>query len=176
MTTNKFAWSCAVLFQLLAACASQPVTAPVPSALVPAGERPVERLVARGVQTYECRAKPGDPSSAAWIYVAADLELFDAQGKSAGKHTFPPPVWVALDGSAFVGSVSARADAPQAGAAQWLLLSARSTGGEGRFSKITSLQRVSTVGGVAPIRACDLKSIHAKETVPFTAEYVLFAK
>jgi hypothetical protein len=136
----------------------------------------VERLSARGVQTYECRAKPGDASNAAWVYVAAELELFDVNGKAAGRHTFSPPVWEAPDGSKFVGTRKAHADAPQVGAAPWLLLSTKSTGGEGRFSKITSLQRVNTKGGVAPGGGCDVKAIGRKERVAFGADYVLFSR
>ncbi len=149
---------------------------PVPANLVPPGERAVDRIAARGVQTYECRAKPGDPANAAWVYVAANVDLLDGQGQRTGGHRAPPPVWEASDGSRFVGEVKARADAPVPGAAQWLLLTTRSTGTAGRFSAVTSLQRVNTAGGVAPPRGCDAKTIGVREQVPFTAEYVLFTK
>ena len=162
-------------FLALTACASQPLQTVVPANLVPTGERQVERLSARGLQTYECRAKPGDASSAAWVYVAAALELFDANDKPAGRHTFSPPVWEAPDGSKFAGTQKARADAPEAGDAPWLLVSTKSTGAEGRFAKISSLQRVNTKGGVAPAGGCDMKAIGKKQQVPLRADLILFS-
>jgi hypothetical protein len=168
--------SCCISLLLLTACAGQPVQTPVPASLVPAGEREVGRFVGRNMQTYECRAKPGDASSAVWIYVASEGGLFDAQGREVGKHTFPPPVWIASDGSKIAGSIRARLDAPRAGSAQWLLLSTQSTGGEGRFSKITSMQRLNTSGGMPPAGRCETSTIGARERVPLTADYVLFEK
>src|SRR5512139_1843379 len=153
----------------LTACASPPLQTAVPANLVPAGERQVERLSARGLQTYECRATPGDASKAAWVYVASTLELFDASDKPAGRHTFPPPVWEAPDGSKFAGT-------QKAGAAPWLLVSTRSIGAEGRFAKITSLQRVNTKGGVAPAGGCDMKAIGRREQVPLRADLILFSR
>jgi len=173
--TSRNAFLYILLFLALTACASPPIETAVPANLVPAGERQVERLSAHGLQTYECRAKPGDASSAAWVYVAAELELFDVNAKPAGRHTFSPPVWEAPDGSKFAGTQKARADAPEAGAAPWLLVSTKSTGAEGRFAKITSLQRVNTKGGVAPVSGCDTKAIGKKELVPLRADFILFS-
>ena len=164
-----------IAIALLTACASPPPQTAAPAHLIPTGERQVERLSARGLQTYECRATPGDASRAAWVYVASSLELLDANDKPAGRHTYPPPVWEAPDGSKFVGTQKARADAPEAGAAPWLLVSTRSTGPEGRFAKITSLQRLNTKGGVAPASGCDMKTIGNKEQVPLRADLILFS-
>jgi Protein of unknown function (DUF3455) len=161
---------------LLTACTVQPVQTPVPANLIPAGERQVDRVASRGMQTYECRAKPGHASRPEWVYVSSETELLDGQGQSVGTHTFPPPVWDAHDGSRFSGTIKARAPAPQAGAAPWLLISARSIGGEGRFSKITSLQRVNTEGGVVPTRRCDVTTVGAKERVALISEFILFSK
>lgn len=161
---------------MLAGCATQPAQLAVPTNLVPDGERAIDRLSARGKQIYECRARPADKSATAWVYIAADLDLTDAQGRVVGKHTSPPAVWVANDGSRIVGEIKARADAPQAGAAPWLLVSTRSTGGEGRFAKVTSLQRVNTVSGVAPSSGCDETTIGKNQAVQFTSEYVLFTR
>ena len=163
-----------VLTFLFTACAGQPMQVPVPASLVPAGEREVYRFAAHGMQTYQCKTHA--VSGAVWTYVASELQLFDDRGEVVGRHTFPPPVWVAVDGSKFAGQVKTRANSPQAGAGQWLLLSARSTGAEGRFSRITSLQRVNTVGGVAPLSRCDVGNIGAAERVPLAAEFVFFSK
>lgn len=160
---------------LLAACAVTPVT-PVPANLQPTGEREVERFASRGNAVYECRAKVGDPSGAAWAYASAEADLLDSEGRTVGRHTFPPPVWESNDGSRIAGQIKARADAPSPGAVPWLLVATRSTGNEGRLAKTTSLQRVNTAGGAAPVGGCDAKSLGSKQRVPFTADYVLFAK
>jgi hypothetical protein len=156
---------------LLSACASAP---PVPSVLVPAGESAVGRIAARGVQIYECRAKAGAPGGTEWAFVGPEADLFDASGYPAGKH-YAGPHWEAGDGSKVVGSVKARVDAPVAGAIPWLLLTAKSVGNNGKLSKVTSIQRVNTVGGVAPAAGCDATTIGKGARVPYSADYVLFA-
>ena len=161
---------------LLAACANRPMApeVPVPAALAPAGERLVSRVAARGVQIYECRAKAGGPSGTEWTFVAPEADLFDAAGSAAGKH-YAGPHWEDGDGSKIVGSVKARADAPQAGAIPWLLLTARSVGGDGRFAKVTSVQRINTVGGAAPAGGCDAAALGRSVRVPYTADYLFFS-
>jgi len=97
---------------LLAACAARLTGTPVPAALDPAGQRLSERVAAKGVQIYECRAKPGAPDAAQWVFVAPEAELLDARGSIAGTH-YAGPHWESRDGSKIVGSVTARADAPR---------------------------------------------------------------
>lgn len=160
----------------LSGCASKrPSDAPVPPVLVPAGEKAVETLAARGVQIYQCRSKVNASGTAVgeWTFVAPEAELFDQQGKPAGKH-YAGPHWEALDGSKIIGAVKTRADAPAAGAIPWLLLNARSVAGEGRFAKISSVQRINTTGGVAPADGCDTNKVGANARVNYTADYVLF--
>jgi len=175
---NKTALAACCFTCVLSACANAPPAPPsVPANLIPSGEREVDRVAARGVRSYECRAKQGDPSSASWAYTGAEADLIDAQGKAVGRHTFPPSVWELSDGSKIVGGeVKARADAPVPNADPWILVSARSTGGEGRLSKVTSLQRLNTVGGVAPAMKCDTGSIGSMQRVTFAADFVFFAK
>lgn len=172
--TLTYALSAAGL-SLLAACAGAPPAdqAPIPANLVPAGEKPLLRVAARGVQIYECRAATANPAGAEWVFVAPEAALLAADGSSAGKH-YAGPHWEALDGSKTVGTVKARADAPQAGAIPWLLLTTKPAGGDGRFSKVSSIQRINTVGGVAPATPCTSATLGAGARVPYTADYVLF--
>ena len=166
------------LLAVLAACASQP-SAPVvsvPDNLKPAAdESRLATVVARGVQIYECRAKKDDPALAEWAFVAPEAELFDAQGKVVGKH-YAGPHWEASDGSKIVGAVKARADAPQPGAIPWLLLTTKSVGGAGAFSKVTSVQRVSTIGGVAPAESCSGAMLGKTARIAYAADYVMYAQ
>ncbi len=145
-----------------------PTPAPIPVALVPEGKPPrVLTLAARGVQIYECRA---GGSGAEWAFVAPEAELLDAQGRRAGSHG-AGPFWQAGDGSRIVGTLSARQNAPAAGAIPWLLLQARSTGGAGVFSRIGHVQRVNTEGGVAPADGCTLQTLGQTVRVPYRADY-----
>lgn len=161
----------------LAGCASKRPTEPgqVPPVLVPAGEKAVETLAARGVQIYQCRSKlaADGKTIAEWTFVAPEAELFDSAGKPVGKH-YAGPHWEALDGSKILGAVKSRADAPAAGAIPWLLLTAKSMAGDGRFSKITSVQRINTTGGVAPDSGCEQGKVGSNIRVDYTADYVLF--
>jgi len=128
----------------LAGCAS---SVSVPDSLKPAAGESLALVVpAKGDQIYECRGGK-------WAFVAPEAELFDRAGKKIGRH-YAGPHWESLDGSRIVGAVKARADAPRAGDIPWLLLSAKSVGAEGAFSKVTSIQRVTTIGGSAPIEPC----------------------
>ena len=161
---------------LLAACAAQPGSEPLPPALNAEGQHLTERVAARGVQIYHCRvpANAAANAPAQWVFVAPEAELIDARGVVTGRH-YAGPHWESSDGSKILGSVKARADAPRADAIPWLLLSARSVGGPGRFANVTAVQRIHTAGGLAPSRPCDGAAIGATERVPYTADYLLYA-
>jgi hypothetical protein len=154
----------------LSACTS---TTPVPDSLAPgAGQVLVMTVPARGVQVYACRAR-SDGSGFEWAFVAPEAELLDAVGRSLGTHG-AGPFWQAADGSRVVGTVKARADAPAAGTIPWLLLATKSTGADGAFSRVTSIQRVNTAGGAAPTAPCDDAQLGRSVRVPYTADYRLF--
>jgi Protein of unknown function (DUF3455) len=148
---------------------------PVPDNLEPAAiEQRLASVAARGVQVYECRAKKDDPGATEWAFVAPEADLFDAQGRPVGKH-YAGPKWESADASKIVGTVQARADAPRAGAIPWLLLATRSEGPEGAFAKATSIQRINTVGGVAPAADdCTTATLGKAARVAYTADYVMF--
>ena len=57
----------------------------------------------------------------------------------------------------------------------WLLLAAKSVGSAGSFSKVTSIQRVSTVGGVAPAAGCSQAAAGTPARINYTADYYFFA-
>ena len=164
----------AIVCLAIAACAG-PATVPVPASLDPAaGEALAVEVAAKGVQIYECRAKGGGAQGYEWAFVAPDAELFDARERRVGHHGAGPH-WEALDGSRIDGVVKARADAPVARAIPWLLLTARSTGPAGTFSRVTSVQRVDTLGGIAPSKPCEAANVGEPARVPYMATYRLFA-
>lgn len=171
----KFHDLCAsLLLVMLAACAGTVASElSLPGEITPAPASSAQTLAARGVQIYECRAAAEPYSPTKWTLVAPEAELFDGDGKRVGRH-FAGPHWEADDGSRIVGRVKARADAPQRGAIAWLLMSTTSVGALGRFSGVTQVQRIHTVGGMAPTAACTAGAHGDPVRVPYSADYVFF--
>jgi hypothetical protein len=162
-----------LLMLLVAACASpQPVSiVKMPEKLIPGANESLAMIVpAKGVQIYECRAKKDQAGAYEWAFVAPDADLLDARGNRIGRH-YAGPHWESTDGSKIVGTVKERAEAPVAGAIPWLLLAAKSVGPEGSFSKVTSIQRVNTVGGVAPKAGCSQAAAGTPARIDYTADY-----
>lgn len=153
-----------VVIALVARADSPPAT--VPAKLEPAPSEALAMTVAaKGVQIYECREQK-------WVFVAPDADLFDTQGNRVGRH-FAGPSWEATgDGSRVLGTVKSRAEAPEAGAIPWLLLSTKSVGRHGYFSDVTSIQRIATRGGVPPGSACPHDGLVAR--VAYSADYYFF--
>ena len=166
-----------LLTLLVAACASpHPPTSmiKVPDKLKPGANESLEMIVpAKGVQIYECRARKDQVGAYEWAFVAPEADLFDARGNKIGRH-YAGPHWESTDGSKILGTVKERADAPVADAIPWLLLAATSVGSEGSFRKVTSIQRVSTVGGVAPKAACSQAAAGTPARINYTADYYFF--
>lgn len=158
----------------LAACAGiAPMT--VPDQLAPsARERLAMMVAARGVQIYECRADPKAGGAPQWAFVAPEAELVDARGRPVGTHG-AGPYWEAADGSRVIGKVRARADAPTPDAIPWLLLGTESTGKPGVFSTISSIQRINTVGGLAPAAGCSAETLGRQARVGYQADYRFFS-
>lgn len=141
-----------------------------PDLIPPASAVLLFDLGARGVQIYACEAKPDDPAVFVWTFKAPEAELLNARGEVVGRH-FAGPTWQGTDGSAVVGAVLARVDAPRHNAIPWLLLEAKSHTGSGAFATITHIQRLSTEGGVAPKKGCDAAHTGATARVPYEATY-----
>jgi hypothetical protein len=146
----------------------------VPDKLKPGANESVAMIVpAKGVQIYECRAKKDQVGEYEWAFVAPEADLFDARGSRIGRH-YAGPHWESTDGSKILGTVKERIDAPVANAIPWLLLAVRSVGPEGSFSKVTSIQRVNTVGGVAPNAGCSQATAGTPARINYTADYYFF--
>jgi hypothetical protein len=148
--------------------------AQVPAKLSPgASERLAAIVPAKGVQIYECRAKADQAGQYGWAFVGPEADLFDSRGGRIGKH-YGGPHWEANDGSKVMGTVKERADAPQADAIPWLLLTTKSVGAPGAFGSVTSIQRVNTVGGLAPRDGCSQSTLGAIGRTSYAADYYFF--
>ena len=130
-------------------------------------------LQADGVQIYTCEAKPDDATAFVWTFNAPEAELINSQGVVAGHH-FGGPTWEGFDGSSVIGSVVERADSLDSGSIPWLLLEAKSHAGAGAFSTITYVQRLNTVGGVAPADGCDANHAGDEVRQPYQATYAFY--
>jgi hypothetical protein len=163
---------------LVAACAGIQVPAArvsVPDNLKPGANEALTMVIAaEGVQIYECRAKKDQVGAYEWAFVAPEADLFDERRNRIGRH-YAGPHWEAADGSKIVGTVKERADAPSPNAVPWLLLAAKSVGPAGSFSRVTSIQRVNTAGGVAPKEGCTQAAAGTAARVGYTADYYFFA-
>ncbi|MBK9135973.1 MAG: DUF3455 domain-containing protein [Betaproteobacteria bacterium] len=174
---------------LLAACAGGTALVAMPPADVPAaiaapaGQVLEVAVAARGVQIYECRATPGSAAGTArpeWAFVAPEATLLDAQGRTVGQHGAGPH-WT-FDGGTpaaarfpgrVTGRVTGRAEAPRAGAIPWLRLDVAA--GPGAGGSLGSIQRVNTIGGLAPATPCDTTVAGQRVRVPYTADYRFYA-
>jgi hypothetical protein len=163
----------------VAACASLQGVAPVaqvPDKLrAPANESLAMTVAAKGVQIYDCRSVKGQPGAYEWQFVAPEADLFDARGKMVGKH-YAGPSWESSDGSKIAGTVKERSDAPQADAIPWLLLATKAIGAQGAFSKFTSVQRLNTVGGMAPKAGCTQAAAGTSVRIPYSADYYFWSE
>ncbi len=132
------------------------------------------RAHAAGVQIYQCRADKDDAARIAWFLKEPEADLFDHSGNKIGKH-YAGPTWEATNGSKVTGEVVARANSPDPNAVAWLLLSAKSTSGNGVFGRVRFIQRLRTVGGNAPSDGCNQASAGAEVRVAYSAEYWFYA-
>ena len=142
---------------------------PLPSQLVPTDNaQPVEITEASGVQIYSCEY--GDGHRLGWVFKSPSATLYDASGH-ASIHHFAGPSWQAEDGSRIVGHVLAQAPSKaQQSIPQLLLQVTPGSTGKGMLSDIRYVQRIDTVGGIAPAQGCTTE--HQTGNSPYWARYV----
>jgi Protein of unknown function (DUF3455) len=159
---------------LFAAQGQEPGRPEVPENLrAPAGEEVILAAQATGVQIYVCQAAAGKKFS--WVLKAPEAELADATGKKIAHHS-AGPTWKHIDGSEVTGKVVAKQDAPKQDAIPWLLLAAASHTGEGKFSRVTSIQRIHTDGGLPPnTNTCDASGNGKEWRSAYSADYYFYA-
>lgn len=141
---------------------------------VPAGHRVAWETVGSGDITYECRAKAGMAGQFEWFFVGPDAKLMDRAGKQVGKYYGPPATWEAMDGSKFTGTQVAVAPASGMGNIPLQLVKANPVMGAGALQGVSYVQRVATMGGVAPAAACGSANLGARQTVPYRADYIFY--
>jgi hypothetical protein len=138
-----------------------------PELRVPDGYKRVLRSVGHGVQIYDC-------ANGAWTFREPTAAIFDKRTERVVAIHYVGPTWQSIrDGSKVVGAVKARRDAPNPQRdIPWLLLQATSTTGPGVFAEVAYIQRLDTVGGVAPAGSC---TTGQTASVPYQATYEFWA-
>ena len=137
----------------------------------PAGEQLFLQVHAKGDQIYSCKS---DGAQFTWTLKAPDAQLFDNNGKPFGKH-FAGPSWEANDGSRVTGKAIASAASPDADSIPWLLVNVLNHEGSGVLSRATTIQRLNTKGGKAPMSGCDASHAGQEVRVPYSADYLFYA-
>jgi hypothetical protein len=161
------------LVGMLAGCAAAAAVAPddIPASLrVTTNAVVALKAHGAGVQIYRCRAAKDDAARFEWVLKEPEADLFGHAGNRIGKH-YAGPTWEAKDGSKVTGEVVAKANSPDPNSVAWLLLSAKSTWGNGVFAAVRFVQRLHTVGGNAPVDGCDQASVDKEARVPYSADY-----
>jgi len=132
---------------------------------VEAGNKVIAHFYAVGVQVYRW-------NGTAWTFVGPEAVLYNADGDEAemGIH-YGGPTWESISGSKVRASVVDRSF-PDPDAIPWLLLKASASEGPGIFDGVTFIQRVNTVGGLAPADSGDF--VGEEVEVPYTAEYYFY--
>ena len=143
-----------------------------PSVAAPDGHKPSMTLKGVGQLAYECRAKAGEAGAHEWVFVAPDATLQDKSGKVVGKY-YGGPTWEHNEGSKITGKQLAVAPGA-AGAIPLQLVQTAPATGSGPFAGVTYIQRVNTVGGVAPKATCDAATAGNRQTVSYSADYVFY--
>ncbi|GAA3345981.1 hypothetical protein GCM10020358_55210 [Amorphoplanes nipponensis] len=143
----------------------------VPPELVPpAGNTLTSVFKAKGVQIYGC-------ADAKWTLIepAASLAGITLNPvRVASALHFRGPSWESPDdGSLVEGTAPVPAPSATPNSIPQLLVTAKTTRGAGVFGGVTYIQRLSTVGGVAPATAC---AAGATTAVPYQAVYRFFKK
>ena len=122
-------------------------------------------VYAVGVQIYRW-------NGTSWVFVAPSATLYanaDYDGQ-VGTH-YVGPTWESNSGSKVLGARVAGCT-PDRTAIPWLLLKAVSSDGPGVFHRITYIQRVNTIGGIAPTTPGT--TVGEEAQVPYAAEYVFY--
>lgn len=140
---------------------------------VPTGHRVSLQTVGVGDITYECRPKKDMAGQFEWVFVGPDAMLNDRNGMQVGKYYGPPATWESKDGSKITGTQLAVAP-NGTGNIPHQLVKANPANGSGAMTGVTYIQRVATVGGVAPMIVCENSKVGAKQKVHYQADYIFW--
>jgi len=132
---------------------------------VPAGNKVALHAYAEGVQIWGW-------NGTSWVLLRPEAVLYASPKDDGvvGIH-YVGPTWESASGSYVVGKVVKRAT-PDPTAIPWLWLEAVDSDGPGIFDGVTHIQRVNTMGGLAPADPGDFPGEEVR--VPYAADYFFY--
>jgi hypothetical protein len=155
----------AILLTPIARAQKESPTAPL------AGQHPLLTLTAKGMQIYTCKQVDETPR---WVFQAPEATLYDEKEAKVGTHT-AGPLWKYKDGSTVKAEAIATNPAPEPESIPWLLLKAVVAQGSGLMSRVDSIRRTGTHGGLAPTDGCDAQHLNTIARIPYTAIYTFYS-
>jgi hypothetical protein len=150
---------------LMLACAVKAHAADIPEGISANGAKIIAQVHAEGLQIYECKADAAGRTS--WQF-REPLATLISDGKTVGRH-FAGPGWEFVDGSRIKGKLASQAPGASERDIPLLRLDVIEHRGEGALSKVDTVQRLNTQGGVFT-GACDKAGVLHLE--PYTADYI----
>jgi Protein of unknown function (DUF3455) len=170
---NKILFSIIFLAQLYFGVASA-ADLTIPDAIkVPEGNSAYLTVHAKGDQIYLCGFDAGVYT---WKWQAPDAKLYDIQAQAlVGSHGAGPS-WVYKDGSSVKAKVIQKSSTTDKSSVPLLLLEVTGHKGDGLMAKATYIQRINTLGGVAPLSGCDANHLGSEKRVVYSADYNFYSK
>lgn len=154
------------------------ITNEIPDSLkVPEGNRLVDDGYATGFQIYQVKRSASDPNVFAWVNIAPLATLYQKPDftNQMSLH-FAGPTWLLTKGpnkgQRIVGKRIQGITVDET-AIQWLLLQAVDELSSAD-NTITYVQRLSTVGGLAPTTGADEAHLGKLDSIPYTAHYLFY--
>lgn len=127
-----------------------------------------------GVQIYQSQLRSDNSGTYQWTFIAPSATLFtdSTEATRIGLH-FAGPTWqLDSDSSSVIGLRIASAPSPNPNSIPQLLLSAKAYGGNGLLDEVSYIERLNTVGGLAPLT--DPTGAGQEFRSPYTATYSFF--
>ncbi len=145
---------------------------------VPDGNKVIWHAYATGTQIYKVTQSTTDPNVYLWSFVAPLATLYSDADYTiqVGLH-YVGPTWQATTGKKsgeYVVGTKLTSIVQDVTAVPWLLLQAVPSSDPNYYTQVTYIQRLYTVGGLAPTTGNDAAHLGVQDSIPYTAEYYFY--
>lgn len=134
----------------------------------------VVKVVGKGYQIYQVQETTPGSGVYQWVFIAPEANLYNKESIKVGAHA-AGPIWRDLSGNTIGAVKEASVSSPDAvHNIPWLRLKVNIPTLAGMFSQALYIQRLATVGGVAPLTAATKDNIGQQVKVPYLALYAFY--